>query len=92
MGRKRLQHVADTLCHMFRGWQLQEDYEALTSWGKGELEIDALGGTCTRDGTPVRLLMAGVLQLWVQQDLAEHGIAEAEISDAILRVRFDTER
>lgn len=42
MRRKRLQHAADTLCHMFCGWRLVNSYQELERLGSGTLLIDAL--------------------------------------------------
>ena len=92
MGRKRLQHAADILCHKFTGWELQADYESLTSWREGALEIDALSGRCLLDGRKVELLMATALKGWLAGDLEEHRIGLEEVDAARLRVEFVTER
>lgn len=92
MGRKRLQHAADILCHMFRGWQLNADFEQLTAWAQGVLLIDALAGTCLHDGRPVRLAMAGILREWLLDDLEQNGIGGGEVVEAVLEVTFSTEQ
>jgi hypothetical protein len=85
MRRKRLQHVADTLCHMFCGWRLVNSYNDLERLGSGTLHINALNEVCTFDGRLVPTLsIAGELGAWVRADLTAHHIDISEITDASL--------
>jgi hypothetical protein len=80
--RKRLQHSADTFCHMFCGWRLANSYKDLERLGSGTLSIDVLAGSCRFDGVPVEPPpSAGELHSWLCEDLAAHGIP----IDALLR-------
>ncbi|MDR3619572.1 MAG: hypothetical protein P4L85_09495 [Paludisphaera borealis] len=75
MSRKRLQHSADTFCHMFCGWRLANSYKDLARLGSGTLEIDVLVGSCRFDGVAIEPLnIAGELHCWLCEDLAAHGI------------------
>jgi hypothetical protein len=56
MRRKRLQHVADTLCHIFCGWETFLDYNELVNLGNGCLRIDALSGQCVFDQSSIEPL------------------------------------
>src|SRR5689334_12628046 len=53
MNRKRLQHVADTMCQMFCGWRLIESKPNLVNLGSGILEIDAITGQCVFQGKSI---------------------------------------
>lgn len=91
--RKRLQHHADTLCHMFCGWQLGPDYKALTGMGSGALTIEVLQGTCMHNGADVEpLKMVEVLRTWLVEDLERHDIPVDSILKATLTVEFQTDR
>ena len=75
MRRKRLQHVADTLCHMFCGWRLINSYRDLERLGSGLLSIDALSGQCSFNGSPIeQLSIAYELSAWLREDLSAHAI------------------
>jgi|SRR5690606_4972042 hypothetical protein len=85
MGRKRLQHVADTLCHMFCGWRLSDSYHDLEELGPGTLVIDALTGECRFNDRPVRALpIARELKAWLDQEFEEHGILRDQVSEAVV--------
>jgi hypothetical protein len=89
MRRKRLQHAADILCRMFCGWRLANSYRELASLGTGALRIDALGGSCDFDETPIRrLAIAGELQHWLHDDLAAHQIPPESLACAILTAKL----
>jgi len=86
--RKRLQHVADTLCHMLCGWRQIQDKPRLVELGSGTLEIDALSGNCAFNGSPISPLgVATELRLWLSEDLAAHSIPISSLESA--RVRAD---
>ena len=53
MGRKRLQHVADTMCQMFCGWRLIGSKRSLVKLGAGTLEIDVITGECSFQGESI---------------------------------------
>ncbi len=93
MRRKRLQHVADTLCHMFCGWRLCSSYPDLEKLGSGTLSIDVLTQARTFQGQPVRRLqIAGELAAWLHKDLAANRIDISDLREADLTadLRFDT--
>jgi hypothetical protein len=91
MRRKRLQHLAQNLAQMFCGWQLLPDYGILTRLGNGILEIDVLERSCRFNGEPIKpLVMAKVLNSWMQEDLQDHGIPLESIRAAVVQVEFTT--
>ena len=86
MRRKRLQHAADTLCHMFCGWRLVNSGPQLELLGSGSLHIDALTESCEFEGNTLKrtLPIAGELHAWLTRDLATHGIAITDLREASL--------
>jgi hypothetical protein len=89
MHRKRLQHVADTMCQMFCGWRLIESKPNLLKLGSGTLEIDAITGQCVFQGkTTGPLTIAEEIRAWLQQDLATNKIPIAALTGAHLAVKL----
>ena len=90
MRRKRLQHVADILCHMFCGWRLISSKPLLVQLGSGELAINVVTAECRHNGQSVgQLAIADELRLWMLKELARQRIPLDEISEATLRVELD---
>jgi hypothetical protein len=89
MRRKRLQHVADTMCQMFCGWRLIGSKPNLLELGSGVLEIDAISGQCVFQGKPIgQLAIAKEIRAWLQQDLATNQIPSGSVARAGLAVRL----
>ena len=89
MNRKRLQHVADTMCQMFCGWRLIESKPNLMNLGSGILEIDAISGQCLFQGKSIgQLTIAEEIRAWLQQDLATNKIPIAVLTGAHLAVKL----
>lgn len=89
MRRKRLQHAADTLCHMFCGWRLINSYTDLEKRGTGTIIIDALTGRATHNETSLQgLAIAGELQHWLAADLLAHHIDPALLLEAVLHAQL----
>ncbi len=89
MHRKRLQHVADTVCQMFCGWRLIESKPNLLRLGSGTLEIDAITGQCLFQGKTIgQLTIAEEIRAWLQQDLATNKIPIAALTGAHLAVKL----
>jgi hypothetical protein len=89
MRRKRLQHVADTMCQMFCGWRLINSKPNLVKLGSGTLEIDAITGQCVFQGrTIAQLTIAEEMRAWLQQDLATNKIPIAALTGAHLAVKL----
>ena len=85
MRRKRLQHIADTLCHMFCGWRQTFSKPHLVKLGSGRLEIDVLNGTCQFNKTPIEpLSVAAELHTWLERDLGQQGISKGALVKAVL--------
>ena len=83
MGRKRLNHAADTLCDMFCGWRLANSYRGLEQLGSGRLEIDVLRAACRFNGQEIDTLpIAGELSSWFVEDCAAYGIPLNDLSKA----------
>ncbi len=90
MRRKRLQHDADILCHMFCGWRLIFSKADLVKMGSGVLEIDALTGECTFNGAPTKSLsIANELRLWLAADFEKNNIRIQDVNAARLTVRLE---
>jgi hypothetical protein len=85
--RKALKNTAFTLCHMFRGWQLLNDYDALSRLGSGTLKIDVLGGECRHNGTAIKALnIVKALGAYFEEDLARHHVPLETVKEALLTV------
>jgi hypothetical protein len=89
MHRKRLQHVADTMCQMFCGWRLIGSKPNLVDLGSGTLEIDAITGQCFFQGQIIgQLTIAQEIRAWMQDDLAANKIPVAALTGARLSVKL----
>jgi len=87
MRRKRLQHVADILCHMFCGWRQAYSKHALVALGNGQLEVDILTGKCRFEGKEIPPLpIVAELRGWMDAELIAHNIPATGILSASLRV------
>ncbi len=49
MRRKKLQHYANTVCHMFVGWRMGNDLETLSELPSGKIKVDLLSGSAIHD-------------------------------------------
>lgn len=93
MRRKRLQHAADTLCHMFCGWRLVNSFEEIARIGTGTLKIDATNGDCKfNDQHIASIKIAGELHAWLNRDLEQHSIPEGAITRAELTAELTVSR
>ena len=89
MRRKRLQHVADTMCQMFCGWRLVGSKPSLVDLGSGTLEIDAITGHCSFQGESIaKLKIAEEIRKWIRDDLAANKIPVTTLTDARLSVKL----
>ena len=89
MQRKRLQHVADTMCQMFCGWRLNESKPNLVNLRSGTLELDAITGRCVFQGKTIgQLTIAEEIRAWLQQDLATNKIPISVLTGAHLAVKL----
>jgi hypothetical protein len=87
--KKRLQHVADTMCQMFCGWRLIGSKPSLVNLGSGTLEIDAITGQCLFQGKNIGpLTIAEEIRVWMEQDLATNRIPIADLTGAHLKVKL----
>ncbi len=78
---------------MFCGWQLLQDYKAITELQKGKIVIDILSGECFHDGKGIKpLSIATVLNSWMIDDFKTNNIPLSIIEKAQLYVKFETER
>lgn len=93
MGRKRLNHAAETFCAMFCGWRLSNSYVELQTLGSGVLDIDVLELECSFNGNPIGLMpIAYELNGWLLDDMEKHNIPIAELSSALLSVVIELQR
>lgn len=89
MQRKRVQHIADTVCQMFCGWRLIASKPNLLKLGSGTLEIDAITGQCIfQDKAIGQLTIAEEIRAWLHQDLATNKIPVAALTGAHLSVKL----
>ena len=89
MHRKRLQHVADTMCQMLCGWRFNVSKPNLLNLGSGTLEIDAITGHCDFQGKRIgQLTIAEEIRAWLQQDLATNKIPILVLTGAHLAVKL----
>jgi len=88
-----LQELARTLCRVFLGWRLREDYDALLALGEGSLRIDLATGEAWCDGEPLPpLFIAGELRSALAKGLADAGLAPDAVSEASLAAEFAARR
>jgi hypothetical protein len=81
------------LCHIFLGWRLREDYDALLALGEGELRIDLRTGEAWCDGDPLPpLFIAGELRARLERALEAAGVPQGELRDARLDAAFAARR
>ena len=93
MGRKRLNHAAETFCAMFCGWRLMNSYIELQTHGSGVLDIDVLEPKFTFNGNPIAVLsIAYELNGWLLDDMKKHNIPIAELSSALVSVVIELQR
>ena len=89
MRRKRLQHVADILCHMFCGWRLTWSYPRLAELGSGTLRIDVLAQSCAFNDQPISPLpIVRELHGWMLDECADNLIDAGLIRQAELVVEL----
>ena len=89
MRRKRFKHQAYIMCHMFRGWQLYNDYALLLDYGAGVLDIDVLSEKCVCDGESIETLsIVKALKSWLDDDLRQNHIPIEAIDSLKLQVKF----
>jgi len=89
MRRKRLQHAADTICHMFCGWRLINCKPRLVELGSGTIRIDVLSGNCAFGGTLISpLSIAEELRLWLLEDLVTNQIPVTALARASLEAKL----
>jgi hypothetical protein len=75
--------LAPTLCRIFLGWKLREDYAALVALGEGALRIDLVSGEAWFDGEPLPpLVIAGELARELAKQTAGAGVSLAQL-DAV---------
>jgi hypothetical protein len=89
MRRKRLQHIADTMCQMFCGCRLTGSKPNLVNLGSGTLNINAITGQCFFHGKKIaQLTIAEEMRAWLQQDFATNKIPLATLTGAQLTVKL----
>lgn len=89
MRRKRLQHAADTICHMFCGWRLINCKPQIVVLGSGIVRIDVLSGNCTFNDHPIsQLSIAEELRHWLLADLKSNHIPVDALSRASLKAKL----
>ena len=91
MKRKVLQHESNTLCEMFVGWQLLEDYNVFTELQGGTLVLNILSNTCEFSGKQIKpLFMLSILRNWLEQDLQRDKLSLSLLTEATMVVDFKT--
>jgi hypothetical protein len=93
MQRKIFQDFANTLCAMFVGWRLGEDYEVLAALPDGTLLLDILAESASHSsGINLNLWITGELSAWLKHRLEVHGVPIEAISNVSLMVEHRTDR
>jgi hypothetical protein len=78
---------------MLVGWRMENDLVVLAALPDGTLHIDVLAGTATHSSSSaIELWIAGELQGWLLNRLAESGIEASEIRVARLTAAIRTDR
>ena len=93
MRRKVLQDIANTLCQMFVGWRLGQDYEKLANLPDGTLQVNLLlGQTQHSSGIEPILWITGELAAWFRERLIVYSIPLSEIQRCSLAITYTTNR
>ena len=93
MRRKVLQDIANTLCQMFVGWRLGEDYEKLADLPDGTLQVNLLlKQNYHSSGVDLIFWITTELAAWFRERLIVHGIPLSEIQKCSLAVTYTTNR
>ena len=93
MRRKVLQDIANTLCQMFVGWRLGEDYEKLADLPDGTLQVNLLlEQNYHSSGVDLIFRITTELAAWFRECLIVHGIPLSEIQKCSLAVTYTTNR
>jgi hypothetical protein len=83
MRPKKLQGIANTICHVFCGWRLISSKPILVKLGSGILDIDALTGHCTfNDKRIEQLPIAEEIRFCFQHALSASKISITDVSSA----------
>jgi hypothetical protein len=89
MRRKRLKHCAYILCHMFCGWQIYSDRDALAHYGSGKFGIDILNQICQHNGLSIPpLIIVSVIRGWLLDDLNANHIPFESLKTVTLQVEI----
>lgn len=93
MRRKVLQDIANTLCQMFVGWRLGDDYEKVAELPDGTLDLDLLAETANHSsGVTPALWITGELSAWLKHRLEVHNVPLSSIKVVRLAVTYTTDR
>jgi len=91
MSQAGLEDLAGSLCGVFLGWRLREDFDALVALGEGALRIDLRSAEAWCDGDPIpSLFIAGELRSQLEKGLEDAGLGALELEDAQLDAEFAT--
>ncbi len=82
------QKLANTLCEMFSGWQLCNDYGILAKFNEGRVLIDVVTGKAEINGKLVKLSIAKVLHSWFDEQIQKNFKAKNEIENATVTVDY----
>lgn len=92
MQKNILKGYANTVCQMFAGWRLlvsPGDLPLLMDAGRGQFEVDLLGGSTTLDGVPTHLGMADEVSAWLREQAEKDQVPWNLVRAAKLHVAFD---
>jgi len=90
MGKKRLQHIANTLCQIFCGWETFFDYHELVKLGSGTLRINVLTADGYFNNLPIRqLYIAKGLNAWLKEECKTNNIEITFLISVQLSVEMD---
>lgn len=91
MRRKRLKHVAFTLCQIFSGWELINSYLSISKTGSGVYKYDILNDVSYFNGNPSEKIgIYYALQNFFTSELANMKLqkADIEIADVTILIKY----
>ncbi len=93
MRRKRLQHFADVLCHMFVGWRMYDDLERLAGLPNGRLSLDLLSMKAKHSiWGDLNLHITEEMNSWLIHQCEKDGLDFAKLLQASLEVDITSQK
>jgi hypothetical protein len=92
MRRKVIQEYVNHFCQKVIDLPAGYDLASFAHYGSGIYWADLLTGSCSHNGNPIlRLRLCDEYRQWIKNQLERHGIQEAEILEATIRIKVRME-